>query len=160
MRGACEHLCMTRKPALRVTTVWSTPAMRQWAALQNYPIATHLVDDGHRTENDDEHGRHGGGHGHGREGRECRHLFHMLSRDRRRGVPFRAQPIRTDDEYVNWRHHLRVRYDKINALIKVDVTTGDVMAPGHIEYRYPLIFEEGSVGFCPTCSRRCWRRSL
>lgn len=57
----------------------------------------------------------------------------------------RIEPIRTDDEYANWRAHLRVRYGKIDAPIKVDVTTGDEIVPGRIEYRYPLMFEEGSV---------------
>ncbi len=57
----------------------------------------------------------------------------------------RVEPIREDDEYANWRAHLRVRYGKIDAPIKVDITMGDEIVPGRIEYRYPLMFEEGSV---------------
>ena len=57
----------------------------------------------------------------------------------------RIEPIREGDEYANWRAHLRVRYGKIDAPIKIDITTGDVIVPGHIEYRYPLMFEDGSV---------------
>ena len=57
----------------------------------------------------------------------------------------RVEPIRADDEYANWRAHLRVGYGKIDAPIKVDITTGDEIVPGLIEYRYPLMFEEGSV---------------
>lgn len=57
----------------------------------------------------------------------------------------RIEPIRKDDEYANWRAHLRVRYGKINAPIKMDVTTGDEIVPGRVEYRYPLMFEEGFV---------------
>ncbi len=57
----------------------------------------------------------------------------------------RMEPIRADDEYANWRAHLRVGYGKIDAPIKVDITTGDEIVPGLIEYRYPLMFEEGSV---------------
>lgn len=57
----------------------------------------------------------------------------------------RIEPIRADDEYANWRAHLRVRYGKIDAPVKVDITTGDEIVPGRIEYRYPLMFEEGSV---------------
>lgn len=57
----------------------------------------------------------------------------------------RIEPIREDDEYANWRAHLRVRYGKIDAPIKIDITTGDEIVPGRIEYRYPLMFEEGSV---------------
>lgn len=57
----------------------------------------------------------------------------------------RVEPIRSDDEYANWRAHLRVGYGKIDAPIKIDITTGDEIVPGLIEYRYPLMFEEGSV---------------
>ena len=57
----------------------------------------------------------------------------------------RVEPIRTDDEYANWRAHLRVRYGKIDAPIKMDITTGDEIVPGRIEYSYPLALEEGSV---------------
>lgn len=32
-----------------------------------------------------------------------------------------------------------------DAPIKVDITTGDEIVPGLIEYRYPLMFEDGSV---------------
>lgn len=57
----------------------------------------------------------------------------------------RVEPIREGDEYANWRAHLRVRYGKIDAPVKIDITTGDEIVPGRIEYRYPLMFEEGSV---------------
>ena len=57
----------------------------------------------------------------------------------------RLEPIRADDEYANWRAHLRARYGKIDAPIKIDITTGDEIVPGRIEYSYPLMFEEGSA---------------
>ena len=57
----------------------------------------------------------------------------------------RIEPIREDDEYANWRAHLRVRYGKIDAPIKIDITTGDEIVPGRVEYRYPLMFEEGTI---------------
>lgn len=57
----------------------------------------------------------------------------------------RIEPIREGDEYANWRAHLRVRYGKIDAPVKIDITTGDEIVPGRIEYRYPLMFEKGSV---------------
>lgn len=41
--------------------------------------------------------------------------------------------------------HLRVRYGKMDAPVKIDITTGDEIVPGRIECRYPLMFEEGSV---------------
>ena len=61
----------------------------------------------------------------------------------------RLEPIRTDDEYANWRAHLRARYGKIDAPIKIDITTGDEIVPGRIEYSYPLMFEEGSDPLLP-----------
>lgn len=57
----------------------------------------------------------------------------------------RIEPIREDDEYANWRVHLRVRHGKIDVPIKLDITTGDQIVPGHVEYRYSLMFEEGVV---------------
>ena len=53
--------------------------------------------------------------------------------------------VREGDEYANWRAHLRARYGKIDAPVKIDITTEDEIVPGRIEYRYPLMFEEGSV---------------
>lgn len=57
----------------------------------------------------------------------------------------RLEPIRTDDEYANWRAHLRATYGRIDAPIKLDITTGDAITPQEISYRYPLLFEEGSI---------------
>lgn len=57
----------------------------------------------------------------------------------------RIEPIREGDEYANWRAHLRVRYGKIDAPVKIDITTGDEIVPGRVEYCYPLMFEEGAV---------------
>lgn len=38
-----------------------------------------------------------------------------------------------------------MRYGKMDAPMKIDITTGDEIVPGRIECRYPLMFEEGSV---------------
>lgn len=57
----------------------------------------------------------------------------------------RLEPIREEDEYANWRAHLRVIYGKINAPIKVDITTGDEIVPGSVEHCYRLMFEQGEV---------------
>lgn len=57
----------------------------------------------------------------------------------------KIKPIREDDEYANWRAHLRARYGKIDVPIKIDITTGDKIVPEKIEYSYPLMFEEGAV---------------
>lgn len=61
------------------------------------------------------------------------------------GMEYSFEPIREGDEYANWRAHLRVRYGKIDAPVKIDIATGDEIVPGRIEYRYPLMFEQGEV---------------
>ncbi len=57
----------------------------------------------------------------------------------------RIEPIREIDEYANWRAHIRVKYGKIDAPIKIDITTGDKIVPSQITYSYPLMFDEGHV---------------
>lgn len=58
----------------------------------------------------------------------------------------RVEPIREDDKYANWRAHIKVLYGRIDAPIKLDITTGDVITPQQAEYEYPLMFDEGTVG--------------
>lgn len=57
----------------------------------------------------------------------------------------RVEPIREIDEYANWRAHLRVRYGKLDAPIKIDITTRDRIVPGQTVYAYPLMFDGGWV---------------
>lgn len=57
----------------------------------------------------------------------------------------RIAPIREDDEYANWRAHIRVRYGRIDAPIKLDITTGDTITPREVEFAYPLMFDGGTV---------------
>lgn len=57
----------------------------------------------------------------------------------------RLTPIREDDEYANWRVHIRVRYGRMDAPIKVDITTGDAIVPGQVVYAYPRMFDRGSI---------------
>lgn len=57
----------------------------------------------------------------------------------------KIEPIREDDEYANWRAHVNVRYGKINAPIKMDITTGDALQPRAIKYSYKLMFEQGTL---------------
>lgn len=56
------------------------------------------------------------------------------------------EPIRDNDAYNNFRAHIKARYGKINAPMKIDITTGDSIIPGAIRYEYQLTFEEKSVG--------------
>ncbi|MFR4803695.1 MAG: nucleotidyl transferase AbiEii/AbiGii toxin family protein [Eggerthellaceae bacterium] len=69
----------------------------------------------------------------------------------------RIEPIREGDEYANWRAHLRARYGKIDAPVKIDITTEDDSARAH-QYRY-LMFEEGRSGCSRTRSKPCWPKS-
>ena len=58
----------------------------------------------------------------------------------------RIAPIRNEDEYANWRAHIRARYGRIDAPLKLDITTGDAITPRQIELDYPLMFDGGTVG--------------
>ena len=109
--------------------------------------APHLLDDGRRPEDHHGHGHDGDRHGYGRRHGE-RGRRRICAVDVADGMEYsfeRIEPIREGDEYANWREHLRVRYGKIDAPVKIDITTGDEIVPGRIEYRYPLMFEKGSV---------------
>lgn len=55
----------------------------------------------------------------------------------------RVEPIREGDEYANWRAHINVRYGRIDAPVKVDITTGDVLYPAQISRQFDLMFDQG-----------------
>ena len=57
----------------------------------------------------------------------------------------KIEPIREDDEYANWRAHIRAKYGKIDAPVKVDITTGDAIYPKRIKYRYEMMFDQGAL---------------
>lgn len=57
----------------------------------------------------------------------------------------RIEPIREDDEYANWRAHLRVRYGRIDAPVKVDITTGDAIYPSEVRRKFELMFDQGTL---------------
>lgn len=46
----------------------------------------------------------------------------------------RIEPIRGDDEYANWRAHLRAKYGRIDTPVKVDITTGDAICPSQVRH--------------------------
>ena len=51
------------------------------------------------------------------------------------GIEFKfesIEPIRDDDTYNNFRAHIKAKYGKINAPMKIDITTGDSIIPGAI----------------------------
>ena len=72
----------------------------------------------------------------------------ILAEDAGDGIQFifrRAEPIREEDAYNNFRIHMDAVYGKINAPLKIDVTTGDRISPAAVEYDYPLLFENKTV---------------
>ena len=72
----------------------------------------------------------------------------ILSVDVDDGIKFMLktiEPIREDDAYNNFRVHLTAQCGKINAPMKIDITTGDTITPAAVQYSYPLSFEERSI---------------
>ena len=57
----------------------------------------------------------------------------------------KIEPIREDDEYKNFRVHLKAVYGKINNPMKIDITTGDKITPAAVEYSYKMMFEDKQV---------------
>jgi len=57
----------------------------------------------------------------------------------------RIEPIREDDEYANWRAHLKAKYGRIDAPVKVDITTGDAIYPTQIKHNFELMFDQGTL---------------
>ncbi|MEG1913252.1 MAG: nucleotidyl transferase AbiEii/AbiGii toxin family protein, partial [Cloacibacillus sp.] len=65
------------------------------------------------------------------------------------GITFsfeRLTPIREEDEYANFRAHIRANFGKISAPCKIDITTGDVITPAAIRYPYQPIFDDETIG--------------
>jgi predicted nucleotidyltransferase component of viral defense system len=57
----------------------------------------------------------------------------------------RITDIREGDDYPGLRIHLSAVYSPLNIPLSVDVTTGDRITPGEIEYSFKLLFEERSI---------------
>jgi predicted nucleotidyltransferase component of viral defense system len=53
--------------------------------------------------------------------------------------------IMEEHDYPGIRVMLEATLDNLRQAIKIDISTGDVITPGAIEYRYPLMFEERSI---------------
>jgi len=61
------------------------------------------------------------------------------------GVSFKLErivPIREEDKYNSFRVSLEARFDRIRVPMRIDITTGDVITPGEIDYQYRSIFGE------------------
>lgn len=57
----------------------------------------------------------------------------------------RTEDIREADDYAGIRVHLLASYENMSSPVTVDVTTGDMITPAAIEYRYPLLFDNRSI---------------
>lgn len=57
----------------------------------------------------------------------------------------KIEPIREDDGYNNFRAHFVAHYGKIANKMKIDITTGDEITPGAIQYSYKTIFDDDAI---------------
>lgn len=53
--------------------------------------------------------------------------------------------IRQEDEYGGYRVSLDSKFDKLVVPIKLDITTGDVIVPKEVNYKFDLMFENRSI---------------
>jgi predicted nucleotidyltransferase component of viral defense system len=53
-----------------------------------------------------------------------------------------TMPIREDDEYGGYRVSLMAKFESIRTPLKIDITTGDIITPGAIQYAFHSSFEE------------------
>lgn len=57
----------------------------------------------------------------------------------------RTEDIREIDEYPGIRVFLRACYESLAVPLSIDVTTGDRITPGAVNYDYPFVFDEGAA---------------
>ncbi|WP_446027405.1 nucleotidyl transferase AbiEii/AbiGii toxin family protein [Helcococcus kunzii] len=72
----------------------------------------------------------------------------ILSIDVKDGIKFifeGIKEIRESDKYENYRISFSVRYGRINNPMKMDITTGDIITPREVIYKYPMIFDNGHI---------------
>jgi hypothetical protein len=55
------------------------------------------------------------------------------------------EEIREDADYYGFRVSISATFDKINQLIKIDITAGDFITPKEIEYSFNLMFENRAI---------------
>lgn len=56
------------------------------------------------------------------------------------------EEIREEADYPGFRISIEAVLDKTRQILKVDITTGDFVTPREIEYSFPLMFEDRSIG--------------
>jgi len=53
--------------------------------------------------------------------------------------------IRERDDYPGIRVHMTANYPPLTVALKVDITTGDMITPGEVEYSLKLLFDDRSI---------------
>ena len=82
----------------------------------------------------------------GREGDNI--LNEIFNIDLDDGVTFEftnIKEIRQEDEYGGYRVSLNAKFDKLVVPMKLDITTGDVIVPKEVNYKFGLMFEDRSI---------------
>ena len=75
-------------------------------------------------------------------------LTEIFSIDLDDGVTFEfrnIKEIRQEDEYGGYRVSLDAKFDKLVVPMKLDITTGDVIVPKEVNYKFGLMFEGRSI---------------
>ncbi|MDY2921690.1 MAG: nucleotidyl transferase AbiEii/AbiGii toxin family protein [Eubacterium sp.] len=57
----------------------------------------------------------------------------------------KLEPIRNEDDYNNFRASFVAHYGKIANKMKVDITTGDKITPGVVQYAYKTILDDDTI---------------
>lgn len=75
-------------------------------------------------------------------------LNEIFSIDLDDGVIFEfrnIKEIRQEDEYGGYRVSVDAKFDKLVVPMKLDITTGDVIVPKEVNYKFELMFENRSI---------------
>ncbi len=75
-------------------------------------------------------------------------IMEILEMDIGDGIRFdytKMEPIREEDDYNNFRVYFVAHYGKIATDMKMDITTGDIITPGAIDYSYKTILDNDEI---------------
>lgn len=75
-------------------------------------------------------------------------IMEILEMDIGDGIRFdytKIEAIREEDDYNNFRVYFVAHYGKIATDMKMDITTGDIITPGAIDYSYKTILDNDEI---------------
>ena len=75
-------------------------------------------------------------------------LKEILNIDIQDGIEFNyinIKDIRQEDKYGGYRISIEGKFDKITVPMKLDISTGDIIVPKEINYKFYLMFEERAI---------------